>query len=559
MPKTILTEENIKDIIRLYQTEVSSTHKLGEIFKVGHKKISQILKDGNIEINSKGGQDRGITKVVDSAKTIVYESLDADKKYVAVCKMTGKIFDDPNNYSGTLTEHILKTYGDVPIPTNTYQRKKYELSYGKKWFEEYFDINEIVKNKIRYCELCDWTTEDVENKTGCFEHHLIKVHNKNLTDYLNEYPEDLIYHHTHILELEREEILMDETESVLCLECKKRFLGITNTHMKKHNMSIVDYKNKWGWNVKILCENTNEYLSQQVIEMNKNSVPKFTSGPQLELKEFIESLGLVVVNNNKSVLSGTEIDLYIPEKNIGIEYNGLYWHSEKMGKHRNYHINKTIMCDNNNIKLIQIFEDEWRDKKDIVKSRLKHILKSNNSKIYARKCKVKVISTKIKNEYLTKTHLQGPDASNIKLGAYYNNELVGVMTFSSGRKALGGKAIIDNYELVRFATNGVVGLASKMLQYFIKNYNPKIIISYADRRWSTGDLYEKIGFSSIGETKPNYWYTKDFRKREHRFNYRKDILVSKGYDKNKTESEIMVDLGYNKIWDCGSLKYELKL
>ena len=173
---------------------------------------------------------------------------------------------------------------------------------------------------------------------------------------------------------------------------------------------------------------------------------------------------------------------------------------------------------------------------------------------------VKEITPEEKKHYLENNHIQGNDNSIIRLGLFNDNNLVGVMTFSKPRKSLGYNKNEDNvYELVRFASNNVIGGADKLLKHFIRTYNPIKIISYADRRWSQGELYKKLGFNYVSSTKPNYWYTKNYRTREHRFNYRKNILVSKGYDVNKTEFEIMDGLGYGKIWDCGSLKFELNL
>jgi hypothetical protein len=290
-------------------------------------------------------------------------------------------------------------------------------------------------------------------------------------------------------------------------------------------------------------------------------VSTFNSKPQKEMESFIsEELNLEVLVNHKKVLHGVEIDLYVPSLKVGIEYNGLYWHSEKMGKTRNYHQLKTILAESEGIKLIHIFEDEWNSKQEIVKDRLRHILGKSKDRIYGRKCVVREITSNEKKNYLENNHIQGNDNSSIKLGLFYNNDLVGVMTFSKPRKSLGYNKTDDNiYELVRFASNNVIGGADKLLKYFINEYKPDKIISYADRRWSQGGLYEKLGFNFIDSTKPNYWYTKDYRNREHRFNFRKDILVSKGFDSNKTEFEIMDELGYGKIWDCGSLKYELIL
>src|SRR3990167_598260 len=287
---------------------------------------------------------------------------------------------------------------------------------------------------------------------------------------------------------------------------------------------------------------------------------RFNSKEQIEIRDFIKSLNLNVEENSRKLLgNGMEIDLFIPEKNVGIEYNGLYWHSELNGKNRNYHLEKTLFANKNNIKLIQIFSDEWLYKKDIVKNRLKYILGIYDKIIYARKCIIKEIDIKSKNEFLHNIHIQGKDSSKIKLGAFHKNELVAVMTFGSKRIALGSKSKIDEYDLMRFATKyKVIGIAGKLLQYFINNYHPKKIITYADRRWSTGNLYEKIGFLKTGESKPNYWYVKrDYDIREYRFGYRKSILLKEGYSSDLSEWQIMQIKGYDRVWDCGNLKYEL--
>ena len=119
-----------------------------ELYKVGHKKISQILKNNNIEIKKKGGQVKiGNSNELEKSKVKKYIS--EDKELVAKCKKTSITINDPNNSSGSLTRHIIELYGDVNIPTNTYQRKKYEQLNGRKWFEQYFDIIEIEKNVKR--------------------------------------------------------------------------------------------------------------------------------------------------------------------------------------------------------------------------------------------------------------------------------------------------------------------------------------------------------------------------------------------------------------------------
>jgi len=247
---------------------------------------------------------------------------------------------------------------------------------------------------------------------------------------------------------------------------------------------------------------------------------------------------------------------------LGIEYCGLYWHSEQMGKNKNYHLMKTKKAAELGYRIIHIYEDEWINKKEVVKLRLKNILGKSEKGFGARKTKVSKISSTNANSFLNQFHLQGAGTGAfIRYGAFYNDVLIAVMTFSKPRIALGSRS--DKYiELLRFSTDGRnhPGIASKIFKTFLKDFDPEMVISYADRRWSTGGLYKALGFIEKEPTKPNYWYFKPHSlKREHRFVHRKDKiknLVENG--EFKTEAEIQKELGYFKIWDCGSLKFEYR-
>lgn len=287
---------------------------------------------------------------------------------------------------------------------------------------------------------------------------------------------------------------------------------------------------------------------------------------QNQIYEYISKLySGIILQNDKTICNGLELDIYIPEKNIAIECDGNYWHSELNGKDKQYHLNKTNLCQNNNIKLLHILEDEWYNKKHIVESKLKHIFGKSTERIYARNCNIVELTSTDKNEFLNKYHIQGSDMSAIKLGLVYKGEIISVMTFGKRRVALGKKSSGEGeYELLRYCSSkSSVGGAGKLLSHFIKNNYVTKIISYADRRWSDGNLYSKIGFTKVSDGSPNYWYvhTKNYLKRYHRFNFRKDILNRRLelYDDTLTEWENMQLNGYDRIWDCGNLKYELIL
>ena len=279
-----------------------------------------------------------------------------------------------------------------------------------------------------------------------------------------------------------------------------------------------------------------------------------------ELNKFINEIGFDTITNNRNILEGKEIDIFIPDKNIGIEFDGLYWHNE-LNKDKNYHLDKTLKCNDIGVRLIHIFEDEWINKKDIWKSMLKNILSSKqNNVIYARKCEIKEINAKLCDNFLNENHLQGRCNSKYKYGLFYNNELVSVMTFGYTRHFIG--SMKHEYELLRFCNKlntQVVGGASKLLKYFIKLHNPKNIVSYADRRWSNGNLYNKLGFKLYNTSKPNYYYVIG-NERKNRFNFRKSILITKyNCPENLSEHEFCKSKKWWRIYDCGCLCYELNL
>ena len=272
-----------------------------------------------------------------------------------------------------------------------------------------------------------------------------------------------------------------------------------------------------------------------------------------ELSCFLSSV-CAIESNNRTILDGKEIDVFLPEHNIGIELNGLYWHND-LRRHKNHLIEKTTLAKTKNVKLIHIFEDEWKYKRDIVENRLKHILGYKQTRIHGRSCQIKEINTRDAREFIEKNHLQGYAASSIKLGAFYNNELIAVMSFSKLSVAKGISHIDDHWELSRFCLKNqytVPGIAGKLFSNFIRNYNPEYVLSYSDLRWQTNTTYEKIGFKFTGNTRPGYWYISGDR-RIHRFRLRKSKTEQSSH---KTEEMLRREEGYLRIWDCGHSKWE---
>lgn len=342
---------------------------------------------------------------------------------------------------------------------------------------------------------------------------------------------------------------------------------------KYKDLEIKDYESIKGGTCKVKCRVcsgeftiTKWNLHQRVENMEMENPcticnpigQSLESGIENKIGKILDELKVEYIEGNRSFLEGKEIDFYLPQYKIGIEVNGLFWHSEKF-KEKNYHLDKTKKASEKGIKLIHIFEDEIENKLDLVESRIKSIIGSYENKIFARKCKIKEISRKESSEFLNQNHMQGNTGAKIRLGLFFEGQLVSVMTFGSLRISLGSTSKENQWELIRFANkrgNVIIGGASKLLSYFIKKNQPQKIISYCDKRWADGNFYEKIGFSRIKETSPNYWYFKNSR-RESRFKYRKDKLINDGYDKGKSESLIMRERGFLKIYDCGSFKFEI--
>ena len=336
-------------------------------------------------------------------------------------------------------------------------------------------------------------------------------------------------------------------------------------HGDKYDYSKVEYKNQLE-KVCIICPEHGEFWQSPGNHLSGEGCPTCGNGNhsskmELEINDFINSLGIKTETSVRSILDdGYEIDIFIPLFKIGIECDGLYWHSEKF-KDNSYHLNKTKECFEKGIRLIHIFEDEWIYKRPILESMLKNLFNLTNNKIYARKCEIKDVKNTSKNNFLDENHIQGKCQSSANLGLYYNDELVSLMTFGKPRINMGGKNNGNDWELIRFCSKlntNIIGGASKLLKEFIKKYNPDSIITYADKKWSLGNLYEKLGFVHDHDSSPNYFYVIE-NHRENRFKYRKSELIKEGYDKDLSEHQIMLNRGIYRIYDCGCKVYKLNL
>lgn len=365
----------------------------------------------------------------------------------------------------------------------------------------------------------------------------------------------------------------------------RRIKGCQKCHNKKHSLNMMKstdeyvneakelYGDKYDYSKVVYTGSANKILVKcnecgNEFEIEANSHLQGHGCPyhytnkshaEDEILEFIKSIysGKVLTHCRNVLRKHNELDIYIPGKQIAIEYDGVFWHNE-LNKPMNYHLDKTNQCKDKDIHLIHIFEDEWNDsiKRGIWESMMRNQLGLITNKIFARKCEIRAVDVRDGYRFLDRNHIQGKCSSTIMLGLYYNDVLVSLMTFGKSRHFIGnGKA---EYELLRFCNRintNVIGGASKLFSFFLRTYKPNSIVSYADKRWSKGNLYDKLGFTKYNESKPNYYYVIEGR-RKNRFNYRKSVLIKKyGCPSNMSEREFCFNQKWYRIYDCGCLCY----
>jgi hypothetical protein len=381
-------------------------------------------------------------------------------------------------------------------------------------------MSDIVKNSFKKTCFKNWENSHFRRsdkfKNKQLYTHIDKLNNSHIND-------NLVINS-----------LINSNYNIHCSKCNETFDISTNSYnIRKNNL----------FEICIICN---------PIKYNRSLSEK-------SIYEFIKS------NYNDEIiqgfrLNGPEIDIYLPDLKLGFEFNGVYWHSEHF-KERDYHLNKQIHFFNNDVDLIQIWEDDWLYKKDIIKSIILNKIGSIKKGIFARKCIIKEVSNKESIVFLNKNHIQGWCVSKYRYGLYHNDILVSLMTFGKKRLNLGSKIHNDEYELLRFCNlldNRIVGGASKLLKKFLESVNVNSLTTFSKNDYSSGNLYEKIGFEYESKTNPNYYWVVNGL-RENRFNFRKDKLVSQGEDKKLTEIEIMHSKGYYRVFDSGNKKWTLSI
>jgi hypothetical protein len=504
--KTLLEKWDVEHVSHIKEVSEKKSNKMklisDEVSKRFIEYYSNLSEEEQKEINEK----RKKTNISKWGVEIISQNIEIKEK---VKNKVNEKYGGFTFQSEELTKKAHKTNLEkwgVENPSKCEEvKEKSKKTSLEKWGFEYPSQSDIVKNKVKDSLLKKFEEENIMFSVE-FRSKFNISKNPNFIKYLG-----------------------DRNYIFYCDVCESEY--------------EIDYDNYYKRNLRGVntCTNCNKISESSSIKEN-------------EFYDYIYSIykGEII----KKYRDGLEIDVYLPEIGLGFEFNGLYWHSE-LKKEKNYHIDKTNYFKEKKIRIIHIWEDDWDNKKDIIKSQIKNWIGVNNNKIWARNCEISEISDpKEYSNFLEKNHIQGYIRSMYKIGLYHNNELVSLMTFdnSEGRNKMEEGA----WNLSRFCNKidlSVVGSASKLLNYFIKKKEPKRIISFADLDWSEGDLYYKLGFDLKYKLRPDYKWVID-GKRINKQRFTKNKIKNRGLNEDKSESENMNNLGYYKIFNTGQLKFE---
>jgi len=504
-------------------------------------------------------------------------------KVIIICPKHGEFEQRPNGHlkgygcfkciveksTFTLDEFITKARA-VHGNKYDYSKVNYINSYTKVIIicPNHGEFNQLPYEHLRGRGCNECFKEKYRYNNGIFISKAKLVHGDKYdyskVNYINAYTKIIIICHKHgKFEQQPREHLRgkgcskchNEVTSVSQMSNTDEFISkVKIIHGDRYDYSEVQYTGVFN-KVKIKCSKHGIFEQTPNCHLNGQGCPKciptYSSGHE-EMVKFLEQYIDVKINDRK-IIKPYELDIFIPKFSIGIEYNGLYYHSygEHETRDQKYrHYDKINMCNDKNIFLFQFFENEWIKKQNIVKSMILNKM-GFCDKIYARECKVVELDNQKYREFVIDNHLLGYIPSQIRLGLSYDDELVMVMSFS--------KHIKYDFEIMRFASKlnkSVVGGASKLFSYFIKKFNPKTVLTYANRRYSNGLVYQKLGFNLVGITCPNYFYVKHLHIYSRiKFQKHKLNKLLDHFNPELTESENMFNNGYRRIWDSGNLKF----
>lgn len=366
--------------------------------------------------------------------------------------------------------------------------------------------------------------------------------------------------------------LHDHLKGVSCPKCsapvydQQTFVESSReVHGDKYDYSMVRYERSLD-KVSILCPVHGEFKQAPNYHVNMgHGCPRCAgigpSSAQLEIFEFLSQY-VECVSEQQMPSSTKSFDIFVPSLNLAVEYHGLVWHSTKFAIDPRRDYKKHLEAAASNIRVIHIYSDEWLTKRAIVERLLLSAV-GKLEKVYARKTKVVTVDSRKARTFLANNHLQGPTNSSINLGLEFEDVLIACMSFSVSSSVRGNR---DRglWELQRYAAAcTVVGGASKLLKTFLATTSCHTLISYSDNRVFSGNMYQRLGFSLVGESVPDYWYVSSRIQdgRQHKSRFQRKFLPRrlKSFDPSLSESENCHANGWYQLFDCGKKKWELRV
>jgi hypothetical protein len=459
---------------------------------------------------------------------------------------------------------LLKKYGTDNVLKSKEIKDKIKLTNLKKYGVEYPIKSDVVKNKIKQTNQKRYGVDyplqslEIQEKTNdSFSKNYPNVQDKmeiartafkNANGNKNPFQVDEIKakindHYLKkygVVHTKQSHLTHRQFETLSDPEKFKKFVNGKTLEVASIDLEV---------DANTIARYCDKYNCRDLIAVHKKSKWEHIIG------EFLNQHHIKYIQNTKKIIPPLELDFYLPEHNIAFEVGSILWHSDvKSGRGKDYHYNKYKSCLDQGIRLFQWFDDELTNSMPVIQSKILYLTKRLNQSIGARMIKtIKPISSIIEAEFLRNNHIQGSSNDrNRVFGAYYNDKLIAVIAVKFKKSEL---------EITRFATTldaTYPGLFSKMLKHVIKELKfTGTISSFSNNCHSDGNVYQQNGFVKTKELLPGYYYTLNYKERFNRQGFMKSKIQKRfGVDTSgKTEWQLMQELGYDRIWDAGKVKW----
>lgn len=448
-------------------------------------------------------------------------------------------------------------------------REAIEEKYGTK---NYFNSNDWAKRYHEMLSNPNSMNKINEKKIHTYRKHYgvdwglqsTEVKEKSKKTLIAKYGVDNVSKSAHFYKLQNTESSPEQVNNLI------QFKSDPNSYLSNlsEKPTLRDLSKQFG-----IRDSSVGYLIDQ-LGIDKDKIEYVYSYMEDEVYDFLLKLNLntEIIRNTFKVITPYELDIYIPNYKFAIECDPTSTHNSSFGAWsvsddplpRSYHKLKTDLCESKGIRLFHIFGYDWSNNKSIIFSMIENALGNTPNKIYARKTDIRPVSYSDSARFLQENHRQGNTVNSIRIGLYYKNELVSLMTFGKMRKTIGKSDNENTYELSRFCSKintSVIGGASKLFEFFVNEYNPESIISFSDRAHTSGNLYETLGFKEIRRSDPGYvWVCLKDDKAWSRVNAQKKNIVKflkdPSIDLTKSEFEIMEAHKYAAVFDSGTITWQ---